>query len=84
MQYKKDKKSYESARKRGKLYGKRYKEEGFNAKDSLAGAYADYTRSDEYRKDFPTPIISDDTKEAVRIGFQSGFRAMFADRVAEA
>jgi len=29
-------------------------------------------------------IMSDDTAEAIRIGFQSGYRSMFADRVAEA
>jgi hypothetical protein len=84
MQYKKDKKSYEAARKRGKVYGKLYKEQGFDGKNDVASAYEEYTRSDEYKKDFPNPITSDDTAEAIRIGFQSGYRSMFADRVAEA
>jgi hypothetical protein len=84
MQYKKDKRTYETARKRGKAYGKLYKDQGFDGKNDVASAYKEYTRSDEYKKDFPTPITSDDTAEAVRIGFQSGYRSMFADRVAEA
>jgi hypothetical protein len=84
MQYKKDKKSYEVARKRGKVYGKLYKEQGFDGKNDVASAYKEYTRSDEYKKDFPNPITSDDTAEAIRIGFQSGYRSMFADSVAEA
>jgi hypothetical protein len=84
MQYKKDKRSYEAARKRGKVYGKRYKEQGFDGKNGVASAYKEYTRSDEYKKDFPGPVTSDDTVEAIRIGFQNGYRSMFADRVAEA
>jgi hypothetical protein len=84
MQYKKDKRSYETARKRGKVYGRLCKERGLDGKNDVSGAYKEYTLSDEYKKDFPGPITSDDTAEAIRIGFQNGYRSMFADRVAEA
>ncbi|GBU23020.1 hypothetical protein R80B4_02933 [Fibrobacteres bacterium R8-0-B4] len=39
MQYKKDKKAYETARKRGKVYGKLYKEQGADGKIGVADAY---------------------------------------------